>query len=478
MDALTLEPLALAALALAALLIGATGTWSPCGFSMIETLGPTGHTGGLPTTLAASLSFAPFALVGGAITFGAMALAGSLLGGPGPVALAAAAVVALAAAAAEARGLPIVPQVRRQLPVRWRSRMPMPVAAAGYGVLLGLGFTTFVLSYGVWALMGISLALGEPLAGVVIGLCFGIGRATPIVLLAPLADRPSGERICESMAMRPSLLRGMRIGDAAALALAAFALAGAAGAEAARKEVPKASDPSAAGPALAYERNSGAGELRGGDGETVPLPGSDPATGGPWLAVVDRRRVRVLDRAGLEAVGAVGAAGADATAITRRWLAFRVRQRGRDKLKVARLRKNGKPKRARVVAKARAPAQLSRPAVDGGKLVVAVAKRGRSKLIRYRLRNGKKPRRRTLISTRTEALTGPSVSGKKIAYVRTTRKRQTVRLKGLGGGKGRRIYARRGTGPPTLWTTAISGKRVLVTVVKRGGASKIISVGR
>ena len=61
--------------------------------------------------------------------------------------------------------MPIVPQVRRQLPVRWRSSMPMPVAAAGYGVLLGLGFTTFVLSYGVWALMGIVLAVGDPLAG-------------------------------------------------------------------------------------------------------------------------------------------------------------------------------------------------------------------------------------------------------------------------------------------------------------------------
>lgn len=478
MDALALDPLPLAALALAALLIGATGTWSPCGFSMIETIGPTGHPGGTPTTIAASLSFAPFALLGGAITFGAMGLLGSLLGGPGSTSYVVAAALALAAALAEARGLPIVPQVRRQLPVRWRSRMPMPLAAAGYGVLLGLGFTTFVLSYGVWALMGVSLALGEPLVGVAVGLCFGLGRAAPIVLLAPLADRPLGERICESMAMRPSLLRGMRLGDGAAMALVAFTLAGAAAAEAARKEVPKASDPSAAGPALAYERNSGAGELRGADGEPAPLPGSDPAVGGPWAAVIDGRRVQVLERSSLEPRGGTAAAGADGVAISRRWLAFRVHQRGRDKLKVARLRKSGKPKRARLIAKAKAPSQLSTPGLDDHTLVVAVAKRGRSRLVRYRLRDGRKPRRRTLISTRTEAIAGPSISGKKIAYVRTTRKRQVVRLKGLGRGKGRRLYARRGTGPPTLWTTAISGRRVLVTVVKRGGASKIISVGR
>ena len=83
--------------------------------------------------------------------------------------------------------------------------MPMPLAAAGYGVLLGLGFTTFVLSYGVWALMGVSLAVGDPVAGLVIGVAFGLGRAVPIVVLAPLAGPPAGERACEAMAMRPGL---------------------------------------------------------------------------------------------------------------------------------------------------------------------------------------------------------------------------------------------------------------------------------
>jgi hypothetical protein len=52
-------------LAAAALLIGATGTFSPCGFSAIETLGPTGHAGGRRTTIAACLAFAPGAVIGG-----------------------------------------------------------------------------------------------------------------------------------------------------------------------------------------------------------------------------------------------------------------------------------------------------------------------------------------------------------------------------------------------------------------------------
>ena len=286
-----MDPL-LAAVAAAGLLVGATGTWSPCGFSMIETIGPTGHTGGLRTTLAASATFAPFALLGGSVTFLLLALTGGLLGGSGPVGYAIAAGLAIAAAAAEAKGLRIVPQVRRQLPVAWRSRLPMPVAAAGYGVLLGLGFTTFVLTYGVWALMAIVLLVADPLVGLVAGIAFGAGRALPIVLLAPFADRPAGERVCEAMALRPGFYRGARLGDAAALALVAAVLAGGAAAQAARKEVPRASDPSTAGSALVYERSDGSGELRRADGSGERLAGSDPATGGSWVALARREGSR------------------------------------------------------------------------------------------------------------------------------------------------------------------------------------------
>ena len=56
--------------------------------------------------------------------------------------------------------------------------------------------------------------------------CFpdNIGRALPVVVLAPLADHPVGIRCTELMAERPSLYRRARLGDAAALAIAAAAL--------------------------------------------------------------------------------------------------------------------------------------------------------------------------------------------------------------------------------------------------------------
>ena len=108
-------------------------------------------------------------------------------GAGGPRGLLAGGRVAALAAGSRPAGSRIVPQIRRQLPEHWRRVMPMPVAAALYGVLLGIGFTTFVLSFGVWALAGISLAIGDPALGLLLGARFGIGRAIPVVVLAPLA---------------------------------------------------------------------------------------------------------------------------------------------------------------------------------------------------------------------------------------------------------------------------------------------------
>ncbi len=468
----------LIALIVAGLLVGATGTWSPCGFSMIETIGPTGHTGGLRTTFAAAATFAPFAVLGGAITFGLLALAGeAVFGAAGTAAYAIAAVVAVAAAIAEARGTPIVPQVRRQLPIGWRSSAPMPLAAAGYGVLLGLGFTTFVLSYGVWALMGVSLALGDPTAGLLLGVAFGIGRALPIVVLAPLADRPSGERACEAMAMRPGLLRGARAGDAVALLVVAGLLVGGAGAATAAKKVAtRASDPSVSGPVLAYENDRGRAVLESG-GNRTRLPGTDPAIGGPYAAVVEGGRVSILDRGTEKRVGSFPAAGADALAIDRKWVAVRRRSKRHDLIKAYSIGSAGELGQGYRVARARRPAQLSRPAIDGNTLVYAHAKSGANSLVRAQLRPGRAERIRTIASSRTLGFAGPSISGRKIAYVATSRKGQAVRIKGLGRGLGRTVY-RRGDGPPTLWTTALTPDRVYFTLLAKGGVGKLLSVGR
>jgi hypothetical protein len=211
-------------LIVAAAAAGVTGAWSPCGFSMVETLAPDGYAGRMRTTLAACATFAAGALAGGAATFGGLALAGQALGAGGSTALAAAALVALAAAIGEVRGARIVPQVRRQVPESWRRRLPLPLAAGLYGVLLGLGFTTFILTFAVWALAGACVAVGDPALGVAVGLAFGAGRLLPVVVLAPAVGTPAGAAMHAAMAERPRILRSLRAVDAAALATCAVVL--------------------------------------------------------------------------------------------------------------------------------------------------------------------------------------------------------------------------------------------------------------
>jgi hypothetical protein len=203
---------------------GVTGAWSPCGLSMVDTLAPHGYARRLRTSLAACTTFALGALAGGVLTFAGLALAGSALGGGGQTALGVAAVIAVAAAVAEARGLRIAPQIRRQVPEAWRRVLPVPLAAGGYGVLLGLGFTTFVLSFAVWALAAVSIALGDPALGAAIGLAFGAGRALPVALLAPFAGSDRGDAVTAAMCERPAILLALRRLDAVALAACGLAL--------------------------------------------------------------------------------------------------------------------------------------------------------------------------------------------------------------------------------------------------------------
>ena len=301
----------------AAVLIGLTGAWSPCGFSMVETVGIAGDGGRRRTTIAACATFLPGALIGGVVTFGSLAALGEAIhGAGGRLAYVLAAAIAIAAAAAEARGLRIVPQIRRQLPEAWRWTMPLPLASALYGILLGLGFTTFVLSFGVWALAGISIALGDPRTGLLIGAAFGVGRALPVLAVAPAVDTRLGIRCIELMAERPALYRAFRLGDAFTLGLVAAALT-ATTATAARTDVRNGYDPSASGRTLAFQRADRDGAVRF-RGEVHTLPGRDPAAGGPYLAVTaDGNKIRILNRVSSEQIGWVPAPNAESLAISR-----------------------------------------------------------------------------------------------------------------------------------------------------------------
>ena len=443
---------------------------------MIETIGPAGHRGGPMTTIAACVTFTLGALAGGIATFGLLAAAGSLVHSSGEVAYIAAAALAACAAIAEIRGFRILPQVRRQLPEHWRRVMPMPLAAALYGVLLGLGFTTFVLSFGVFALAGILFAVGEPAVGVAVGLAFGIGRALPLALTAPVADREAGIRITETMAERPAIYRAFRFGDGLALLASAAALAVAVPAGASKNVAHPAADPSVGGKVVVYQRPDGSGVIRR-DGSERALPGHDPAIGDGNVAVIRQGRIVVLSAVDLDELGSFAAPGADAVAVSRHWIVWRSRVRGRDSLHARRIDFPSPPGPVHALGRSGRNGQLGRPSLDDNRVVYARAA-PQENLILKRVLGSKHAKRAKsrLMRSPVDGLQNPSVHGRDLLYVRVTRRSQRLMLARVGHGKGRVLFR---TGSATLWTTALGDKRAYVTVL-HGSAprARIISVNR
>ena len=319
---------ALVAIALAALVAGVAGAWSPCGFSMVDTIGTALGDVRRATMTLATVTFTVGALAGGAVTFGGLALLGSLLGGgAGGVRDAVAAALALAAAAADWRGLRIAPQIRRQVPERWRWIMPLPLACALYGVLLGLGFTTFVLSFAVWALAGMSFAAGSLTFGLVAGIAFGAGRALPVLWIAPRLGREDGQRALDRLALEPRLWLGLRRVDAIALSFCALLL-GAAAATAAPPALlgHVGTDPSTAGTRSFGSGRRPAGGSRARRGRfasrvATPRSAAGGSRGSPPPA---RSRSRRASRRPLRACSPLRPARAStALAVSRSWLVVR-----------------------------------------------------------------------------------------------------------------------------------------------------------
>ncbi len=490
-------------LAAAALAAGVTGAWSPCGFSMVETLAPAGYAGRLRTTLGACLTFTLGALAGGVLTFGGLAKLGETRGAGGTGAAGVAAAIAVAAAVGEARGLRIVPQVRRQVPESWRRVLPVPLAAGLYGVLLGLGFTTFILTFAVWALAAVSVALGDPALGAVLGLAFGAGRALPVIVLAPVADGDRGNAAHAAMAERPGILRGLRAADAVALAVCAAVIGVApAQAQTAGIAAAEASGPAADAALFAFQRPGGAGYLRR-NGATFLLPGRDPALAGGLVGWRDGPRIVLADPATLAPVSAYDAPGGGGFAFSGQWVVWLV---GTTQL-VAQPRNISAP--PRIVATARAGEQLGRPALTGQALVFHRAGRSGSQIRLLDLGTG---RERVLRFERRALLLNPSFDGSELLYVRSTSTRQELRLgppDRRATTRDRRLYGTTPTGrrdaghekghgrhragypggkppplPPrpragvstTLWTTALGPGAAYVTRLRhRGGTTGTVA---
>jgi hypothetical protein len=448
----------------------------------------------------ATVTFAAGALAGGAITFGGLARLGDALGAGGGAAAAVAIAALLTCAFGDAAGRRIVPQVRRQVPESWRRILPVPAAAALYGVLLGLGFTTFLLTFATWALAAACLAVGTPATGLAVGLAFGAGRAVPVAALAAREDGAA------AIAARPDLLLGLRRAVAAALVAAAALLAAAP--PAARAEdtfTDPGSNPSAAAGTVAWQNGATGYLLRAGETQPVAVPGTHPAVAAGRLAYATTDGVTVANALTFAPQLAVPAPGVDAVGLSDQIVTWRAPDAtGRDVVYAKALT----PEAAVVtVATARDSGSLGRPSADGTHVVFDSQSPTASRILDRDVATG-------VLAVLRRARTGdglllaPDVDAGRLVYVRSTARRQQVRLgAAIPDAADRTIFAttptaRRDKGyedgkhehhagypdgkrpvlppaPPygltvTLWNTALDGTTAYVTRVRHraGGVTQ------
>ena len=184
---------------------------------MVETIVPVVH--GTRTWM---LSLALFT-AGAVATAGLLGLAlGAALPAGGAAVAAAVAVFALLEAAAELGlvRLPL-PQMRRQVPERWRERYPQPLTALLYGAGLGFGFATYlpvatlpVVAVGVAALAG-------PASGAAVLAAFGLGRGVALAVATARVrshEQATGQDRVDGAAGRPPPAAARERGRAGAAA--------------------------------------------------------------------------------------------------------------------------------------------------------------------------------------------------------------------------------------------------------------------
>jgi hypothetical protein len=320
-----------------------------------------------------------------------------------------------------------------------------------------------------------------------VGVAFGIGRALPVVAMAPSSAGGPGARLLQTMAERPASLRLLRLGDALTLALSAVLLA-AGPAVAATVLDGAGGDPSAVGDEIAWQHSGTGGVLLRGGAQT-PLPGTDPAIGGSLIAWRNGDAVTVAQRATLAPIFQVAVPGVDKLAVSDRWLVTRRRGSGFDELDA---RPIANPADARQVLYARSPNQIGRPSLDGDRVVFGVVRGSETRIVVVDLA---RRRRRTVRSGRTIEYLSPSLLGGRLLYVAVTRCRQELRLARSGRDRvllrraplagqdrgydpghthqGARRPCGGGRRPPgsdVLWSTALAPTRALVTLLRVGGA--------
>jgi len=157
---------------------------------MLSSIHPLGERARHNTWVVTALAFTVGAIVSGAAVGLALGGVGSVLVEMTSTALlVATAAVALIAGILDLVG-PKAPGPARQVNETWIGSFRGWVYGGAFGLELGLGVFTYVVTWGVYAALASALLTTSPLAGALVGATFGIGRSLS-VLAAGYVDRPS-----------------------------------------------------------------------------------------------------------------------------------------------------------------------------------------------------------------------------------------------------------------------------------------------
>jgi hypothetical protein len=429
-----------------------------------ETVAPVVH--GVRRWLVAVAAFAAGAVGAGAVLGWALGSAASRAGAGSTHAAWAAAVVVAGYACREFGlfRLP-VPQLRRQVPQRWREVLPLPATGFLYGAGLGVGFVTYA-PVATFAAVVAAIVLADPAAGAVALGAFGAGRAAALVAAtAGLRDwDAAADRFDRAGRWLQPRGGGLRVANASAMAALAGVLVATAAPAAAGAAVRlnlgshHVADPSA-GPAgvLAWDDVSGGvlqGKLRV-NGVVNDLPGKTPDVDGGRVVVDTGSAFQIIDTGSLNVLRTLQLKGTE-PALFDHWLVYR-RVTTRRRLILYDLGTN----QSRVIATVKMRTDLGEPDISGRRVVFSVTGRGRSSIRVYR-RDVQTTRR--VLQTPIWSYSHASISGDDVVYVRQASSGAAVWHLDLASGRTRRVYRIAGGTGRALWSTATNGSSIYFTV--------------
>jgi hypothetical protein len=434
---------------------------------MVETIVPVVH--GTRTWLASLTLFALAATASAALL--GLAL-GALLPAGGGRAAAVVALFALLEAAAELGVVRLpLPQLRRQVPQRWRERYPQPLAALLYGAGLGVGFATYLPVATLLVVAAGVIALAGPAAGAAVLAAFGLGRGLALaVATARVRSYEQAAGRVERMARLAGRRRLRRL-NAAALAMLAAVLALGAATGVARAATrldlgpDPVADPSAASGVLAFDRVNSDGSLTGVvryNGTSTDLPGITPDVDGTRVIVDTGPDFEIIDVTTMTVLQTLALPGRD-PALSGDWVVYRRIQSGTRQIVLYDIA----DQTSTVIGRARLRSDLGPPDIAYPRVVFHRTSATRSSLVVYRIDQATS---RLLRTTVRYSYFNPSINGTNVVYVLQTLFGMSVQLIDLRTNRTADIYTLKKRSGRFLWTTGISDRYRFFTIYDDAGS--------